>query len=148
MRHLFLLAALLAAAPAASAQSSTPAAAPAAPSLASAHYSAADTIRAVRHLFEHRTRGAGGYADAGGTILTAGAVAMALRTDSTAEGQRIDNNSDLMVGSALMGYGLFRAARFGRPRYEQVVGAYAQGEPLPAYVRRRLKPKYFRYRAF
>ncbi|GAB3826497.1 hypothetical protein [Hymenobacter jeollabukensis] len=146
MRRLFLLLALAAAASAARAQ--TPGSPAATPSLATAHYSAADTIRAVRHLFEHRIKGAVGYADAGSAVLTAGAVAMALRTDSTSEGQRIDSNRDMLVGSALMGYGVFRAVRFGRTRYEQVVTAYVQGEPLPPYVRRRLKPKYFRYRAF
>ncbi|MCC3156154.1 hypothetical protein LJ737_02840 [Hymenobacter sp. 15J16-1T3B] len=147
MRRLLLLATLAATASTAVAQTATPAA-PAAPSLATARYSAADTIRAVRHLFEHRIKGAPGYVDAGGTILTAGAVALALRTDSTAEGRRVESNQDMMVGSALMGYGIFRAVRFGRTRYEQVVSAYAQGEPLPPYVRRRLKPIYFRYRGF
>lgn len=144
MRHLFLLALLTGLAAAASAQ--TPATATS--SLASARYSQADTLRAVQHLFQRRIRGGLGMADAGSATLTKGAVAMAFRNDSTSEARRIESNQDMLFGTAVLSYGVFQARRFGRGRYEQIVAAYAQGEPLPEYVRRRLRPRYFRYRPF
>ncbi|OON71032.1 hypothetical protein B0919_03300 [Hymenobacter sp. CRA2] len=118
------------------------------PPLASLRYSAADTIRAVQHLFTRRLKGAAGYVGGGSATLSKAAVGMALRNDSTSQGQRIDTNQDVLGGGLMLGYGLWRTQRFGPERYAQIVAAYQQGEPLPGYVRRRLKTKYFRYRAF
>ncbi|GAA4372477.1 hypothetical protein [Hymenobacter koreensis] len=124
-----------------------PAAGPA-NTLATARYSPADTIRAVRNLFGLRSKGALGYTAAGSAVLAEAAVTTALRPPGTSTGQRIDTNRDWLFGSAMMGYGLLRTKRFGKHRGEQIIAAYEQGEPLPSYVRRRLKPKYFRYRPF
>lgn len=147
MRRLLLLASLAAGLSATQAQ--TPlllAAAPA--SLASVRYSAADTVRAVRHLFQHRNKGTAGTLGAGGAIVGQGATKLLVRADTTVAKHRHEAGPDILVGSALIGAGVLRTQRFGPERYAQVVTAYEQGQPLPDYVRRRLKPKYFRYREF
>lgn len=148
MRCLFLSALLVAGVSAAQAQ--TPASAPPATSasLASAHYSSADTVRAVRHLFQQRGRGAAGTVAAGGSLIGQGTSNLLQRSDTTLAKRRLEARQDVLAGSLVLGYGALRTQRFGPERYEQIVAAYEQGQPLPDYVRRRLKPKYFRYREF
>lgn len=145
MRCLFLFALLAIGATAAQAQTTSPAAPT---SLASAHYSAADTIRAVQHLFQHRSKGTAGTLSAGGAIVGQGTAKLLQRSDTTIAKHRHEAGPDIVVGSALIGAGVLRTQRFGPERYGQIMAAYEQGQPLPEYVRRRLKPKYFRYRGF
>ncbi|RTQ53378.1 hypothetical protein EJV47_01150 [Hymenobacter gummosus] len=124
-------------------QTTTP---PPLPPLSAARYSVEDTIRAIRHLFGQRSKGARGYTAAGSATLTEAALTTALRPAGTAPGQRIDDNQDYLAGGLMLGYGLARGRRFGPQQREQLIAAYTQGEPLPPYVRRRLKPRHFLYR--
>ncbi|RTQ47516.1 hypothetical protein EJV47_19045 [Hymenobacter gummosus] len=116
-------------------------------SLADARYSRADTLRAVGHLFAKRTKGAVGYTSAGASIVSASLFrpkpdewVPAIEKQSTRGGW--------LFGGAMLGYGAARLSRYGAERFEQITAAYEQGEPLPPYVRRQLKTKYFRYRPF
>lgn len=58
--------------------------------------------------------------------------------------QQQEANGDLVMGGLMAGYGLFRLSRFGPLQYQRVTEAYAQGTPLPPYLARRLKIKFFR----
>ncbi|WP_162910779.1 hypothetical protein [Hymenobacter oligotrophus] len=116
--------------------------------LNNARYSPADTLRAVRHLFQQRGKGGDGYLDGGSALVGQGIAGLLQPRDTTLADRRIEARQNVLFGGLMAGYGLFHTQRFGPGRYAQVAAAYAQGEPLPAYVRRRLKPKYFRYRSF
>lgn len=114
-------------------------------SLNPAHYTAADTLRAIRHLFLKRLKGAVNYMGTGGGLLIDAAVTTGLQSATGVEGQQTDINQDVFVGSALLGYGLFRFQRYSPTQYKLIVVSYANGQPLPPYIRRRLKRKFFRY---
>ncbi|UYZ58319.1 hypothetical protein [Hymenobacter latericus] len=144
MRYLLALPLLLSAAPALAQTAAVPPSGP----LSAARYSPADTLRAVRHLFQQRGKGGAGYLDGGSALVGQGTSGLLQPRDTVLADCRIEARQNVLAGGLMMGYGLFRTQRFGPERYEQVAAAYAQGEPLPAYVRRRLKPKYFRYRSF
>lgn len=118
----------------------------AAPMLANApRYSMEDTMRAVQHLFMRRTRGAEGWASSGGGLVANAALRKAVLRRRSPEWRRQQDNGDLLIGGLMLGYGLWKMARFGPEQCETVLVAYEQGQPLPEYVRRRLKPRFFRY---
>ncbi|MDU0370293.1 hypothetical protein ACFPAF_07820 [Hymenobacter endophyticus] len=120
--------------------------------LSTARYDRSDTLRAVQHLFMQRSKATRGWLQAG-VGLTAAAVTE--KTVLTASGVRKidkryyqsrqqDANGNLMMGTLMTGYGVFRLSRFGPQQYQRVVEAYAQDGSLPRYLTHRLKPKYFR----
>ncbi|TLM93005.1 hypothetical protein [Hymenobacter jeollabukensis] len=49
----------------------------------------------------------------------------------------------LLSGSVGAVLGLSRMVRFSARHRDEVLAAYQQGEPLPRYVRRRLRPEHF-----
>ena len=113
--------------------------------LSTLRYSREDTVRAVRHLFGQREQDATGYAAGGGALLGKGATATAQHASNAPQMGGANGASDWVGGSMMMAYGLFRLKRFGPKECEQVIVAYQQGEPLPGFVRRRLKTKHFSY---
>ncbi|WP_156109411.1 hypothetical protein [Hymenobacter sp. APR13] len=134
------------------ASSSSAAAAVAHSGLSTARYDRSDTLRAVQHLFVQRSRATRGWLQTGAGLMTTAAVektALALsaakKTDKQSyQAQQQEANGDLLLGGLMAGYGLFRLSRFGPQQYQRVTEAYAQGQPLPSYLARRLKTKYFR----
>lgn len=120
--------------------------------LSTARYDRSDTLRAVQHLFVQRSRATRGWLQTGAGLMTTAAVektALALsgakKTDKQSyQAQQQEANGDLLLGGLMAGYGLFRLSRFGPHQYQRVTEAYAQGAPLPSYLARRLKTKYFR----
>lgn len=120
--------------------------------LSSARYDRADTLRAVRHLFMQRSGATFGLLQAGtNMVATAAAEKTALATSGIKkvdkqyyQDQQQEANGDLVVGGLMAGYGLLRLSRFGPRQYQRVTEAYAQGAPLPSYLTRRLKTKFFR----
>ncbi|MBC6606868.1 hypothetical protein H8B13_08560 [Hymenobacter sp. BT188] len=107
--------------------------------------SQADTVRAVRHLFQrHRT---------GGWIWTGIGGAFALRIVSVAASSGATDGfssspSGTLVGVAVLGgipgaVGVGKLTRFSKAKEEQTISLYEQSNTLPPYVRKRLKRKHF-----
>ncbi|WP_019949371.1 hypothetical protein [Hymenobacter aerophilus] len=132
----------------------TAAVAAALPSLSTLRYDRTDTLRAVQHLFMQRSKAMRAWLEGGAAIMATGAVKKTMVATSSKtkreEGSAYYNdleqnaNGDLLVGGMMAGYGAFRYTRFGPRQYQRVVAAYQQGEPLPPYLQRKLKTKYFR----
>ena len=122
--------------------------------LSTARYDRSDTLRAVQHLFMQRSKAMRGWLESGTTILLEGAVkkvVVAAQPTNQPEYKKdyyedLDQqaNQDIVVGTLMTGYGLFRLSRFGPRQYQRVMLAYQEGQPLPPYLARRLKTKYFR----
>lgn len=123
------------------------------PSLSTLRYGRSDTLRAVKHLFMRRSKKIESWLEGGTAIMATGVVKKTVvATKSKAE--RRDNlyyedlnesgNEDLVVGALMTGYGVFLDTRFGPQQYQRVVAAYQEGQPLPPYLHRKLKTKYFR----
>ncbi|MBT9392505.1 hypothetical protein KLP40_04955 [Hymenobacter sp. NST-14] len=145
--------------PAATAQTLAlvPAAAPATAlpaDLSTLRYDRTDTLRAVQHLFMQRSKATRGWLQAGTGILLDGTVkkvVVAAQPPNQPDYKKdyyenLDQQAsqDILVGTVMTGYGLFRLSRFGPRQYQRVVLAYQEGQPLPPYLTRRLKVKYFR----
>lgn len=124
--------------------------------LSTARYDRADTLRAIMHLFVQRSKATRGWLQMGtSTVATAAVEKAALAASgvkkwdkSFYEARQQEANGDLLIGGLATTYGLFRLSRFGPQQYQRVTEAYEQGAPLPAYLTRKLKTKYFRYRPF
>jgi hypothetical protein len=120
--------------------------------LSAARYDHSDTLRAVQHLFMQRSKATRGWLQAGGSIMAMAAVKKTALTVSGVkkfdkqyyQEQQQETNGDLVLGGLMAGYGFFRLSRFGPLQYRRVTEAYMQGQPLPSYLTRRLKTKYFR----
>ena len=123
--------------------------------LSTLRYDHTDTLRAVQHLFMQRSKATRGWLQAGTGILLDGAVKKVVVKASKLKKQpeyvqdyyvdlNQQSNQDMVVGTLMTGYGLFRLSRFGPHQYQRVVLAYQEGQPLPPYLTRRLKTKYFR----
>ncbi|MBT2558338.1 hypothetical protein J7E24_11125 [Hymenobacter sp. ISL-91] len=131
-------------------------AAPAAvlPSLSTLRYDRTDTLRAVQHLFMRRSKAVRSWLEGGTAIMATGAVKKTIvatsskkeRQEHSAHYHDLEQsaNQDLLVGGMMTGYGIFLNARFGPRQYQRVVAAYQEGQPLPPYLNRKLKTKYFR----
>lgn len=114
--------------------------------------SRSDSVLAVQRLFQRRRKS--------GKILTIGAVPVALGAAFAGGMISVYNEyyragppspfvSGIAGGVILSGLlpgiiGIPQLIRFRKTREKAIVSAYEQGSLLPAYVRRRLKPKYFR----
>jgi hypothetical protein len=114
--------------------------------------SRSDSVLAVQRLFKSRRKS--------GKVLTIGAVPIALGAVFAGAMISVYNEyyrpgppspfvEGIAGGVALAGLlpgiiGIPRLIRYRKTREKAVVSAYEQGSPLPVYVRRRLKPKYFR----
>ena len=125
------------------------------PSLSTLRYARTDTLRALQHLFMQRSKATRGWLQAGTAILLEGTVKKVVVKTSELKKQPeyvqdyyedLDQQAsqDIVVGAMMTGYGIFRLSRFGPRQYQRVVAAYQQGEPLPPYLQRKLKTKYFR----
>jgi hypothetical protein len=120
--------------------------------LSTAHYDRSDTLRAVRHLFMQRSKATRGWLQAGVGLAATAVVEKGMLATTSLKAQdkpyyqsrQQEANSTIVMGSLMTGYGLLRLSRFGPQQYQRVLNAYRQGEPLPRYLSRRLKPKYFR----
>lgn len=107
-------------------------------------YAREDTVYAVRRLFKSQDvqstqrlalwlGGVSGVAV--GAFLPAPFGNPGLKTSTIATGA--------VVAGTMSGLALGRMLRFRPARRDQVLAAYEQGEPLPRYVRRRLRSEHF-----
>lgn len=104
-----------------------------------------DTVRAVRLLFAgHDARSTTGLAVGIGGLgaLGVGALLPAPIGSPTLKGSTVVTGA--LAASIGAGLALRRMLRFSPRHRDQVLAAYQQGEPLPRYVRRRLRPEHFR----
>ncbi|RFP66520.1 hypothetical protein D0N36_04005 [Hymenobacter lapidiphilus] len=124
------------------------------PDLSTLRYDRTDTLRAVQHLFMRRSKAMRSWLEGGTALMATGAVKKTLAVTRSKKERREHEahyhdleqsaNQDLLIGTLMAGYGAFRYARFGPERYQRVVAAYQEGQPLPPYLNRKLKTKYFR----
>jgi hypothetical protein len=131
---------LLSAAPDSVAQSSL-----AGLSLTATRPSRLDTVLAVRRLFKAKDAGSTEMLGSGLLLVVGtGIAAFAPPTVVGSLGSTQAPAVGLLSSGISIGVGLVRSMRYRNKRRDEVLAAYEQGEPLPTYVRRRLKPKYFR----
>jgi hypothetical protein len=114
-------------------------------------YTKMDTIRAVQRLFDQKRMG-GRIATAVGipVALVGGVVGLFGSTFSALITLGQTKNSILSttllgssVGLAPTGIGIGRLIRYSRRREDILLDAYESGDPLPAFIRRKLRPGYF-----
>lgn len=114
-----------------------------------------DTIRAVHRLFQARRQGAAANTWIGVALVGSGiALVRAFSALATlpAGGQVDNGNGHLTLatlkisvpGLALISLGLAKGVRFSERKEANLIAAYQQNQSLPASVRRRLRPAYFR----
>ncbi|WP_310391442.1 hypothetical protein [Hymenobacter sp.] len=88
-----------------------------------------DTAFAVHKLFVQRRRGADG-------LLTSGAT---MASSTTVEGAV----SGMVAGAVPAAVGLGKAVRYSAQREADILSSFANGWPIPADVRRKLRRKHF-----
>lgn len=120
--------------------------------LNAARYDRSDTLRAVQHLFMQRSKATRAWLETGVSFMASAAVEKTVLATSGIK--KVDKgyyrtrqqeaDQDLVFGTLMASYGLFRLSRFGPQQYQRVMDAYAQGTALPHYLTRRLKPRFFR----
>ena len=96
-----------------------------------------DSAYAVHQLFRKHRRAA--EAD-----LAFGAVGVAALVYGSTHKQPGWFGPNALIGLVSTALGLRQALRYGEDRESFILRQYEQGWPLPAEVRRRLRPKYFR----
>ncbi|KUG09337.1 hypothetical protein [Solirubrum puertoriconensis] len=107
-----------------------------------------DTIMAVMKLFSRRRGGGAGWVASAGLVTLRGYVASRNANTTTINGVVVEQSDAdvtpvLLVGGAVAAYGVSKLVRFSNGRLDEVLDAYNQGQPLPQWVQRRLKPKFF-----
>jgi hypothetical protein len=104
-----------------------------------------DTAHAVRRLFDRRDAAATAQLARSLGVLSGVGIASLLPVSLGSGGLKQGLvGTGLLAGGVGIGVSLPRMLRFSRKHRDEVVAAYLQGEPLPAYVRRRLRPEHFR----
>ena len=98
-----------------------------------------DSAFAVHQLFKKHRHAAEG-------ALATGAASIVGMISSSARGERELVGVNALVTVVATVVGLRQALRYGSDREQLIVRQYEQGWALPAEVRQRLKPKYFRAR--
>ena len=96
-----------------------------------------DSAFAVHQLFKKHRHAAEG-------ALGTGAASIVGIVSSSARGERELLGVNALVTLVSTVVGLRQALRYGSDREQLIVRQYEQGWMLPAEIRRRLKPKYFR----
>ncbi|NVO85948.1 hypothetical protein [Hymenobacter terrestris] len=105
-----------------------------------------DTAQALINLYGRRQGGGVSWitssalaalriATAGGSTIGSGPYAVQQEGPGVGEA--------LLVAIPFMGYGISKLVRFGNSNLEKTLTSYAAGQPLPAGVRCRLKPRFF-----
>lgn len=98
-----------------------------------------DTVFAVHKLFQQKRRSGASWASAG--TSAAFDHSLGYRAGSSTR----DNVAQATVfGGVPLAVGLLQYGRFSPERETQVLAAYAQGQPLPPDIRRRLRRRHFR----
>ena len=93
------------------------------------HSQGRDTAFAVHKLFVQRRHGSDGL------LATAGEMAASNTLAGTVRG--------VVAGAAPAAVGLNQSARFSVQREAEILSSYANGWPIPADVRRKLRRKHF-----
>lgn len=91
-----------------------------------------DTAQAIISLYATR--------QAGGATWITSALLASLRIATTAPN---NGGAAFLVSSPIIAYGVAKIAHYGNRRLEGVLTSYAQGQPLPRSLRRKLKPRFF-----
>ncbi|SFQ58286.1 hypothetical protein [Hymenobacter arizonensis] len=117
------------------------------PATAQTKYSRADTVRAVRALFEERRASASSLATAGGITIglaAAATVAGAAASDDLSGAAVYMSAIGLgAVGVPLLLVGKSRQKEVTPEREGAAIGAYEQGQPLPSAISSRLRRRHF-----
>lgn len=108
-----------------------------------------DTAQAIITLYSRRQAGGVGWVI--GAILSAVRIGTASSGTTTSYGGYSPGNSDgssnlgaaFLIATPLMAYGVGKVLHYSNGHLEQVLTAYAAGQPLPRSLRRKLKPRFF-----
>jgi hypothetical protein len=95
---------------------------------------ATDSVQAVRNLFRKRRNGGTAYTGAGGLILATGVLAGPFSLEPAAS---------VAISVPFLAVGIGKLVRFGHKKENQIIKDYQAGKPLPAAVRKRLRPELF-----
>ncbi|AYA37373.1 hypothetical protein D3Y59_10110 [Hymenobacter oligotrophus] len=96
-----------------------------------------DSVQAVQTLFRKRRNGGTVFTAIGSLVLLRGVLA-----SGDASGVAVSG----AVAAPFLAVGIGKLARFGSKKEDAYIKQYQQGKPLPAYIRKRLRPEYFRAR--
>ncbi|UYZ57666.1 hypothetical protein [Hymenobacter latericus] len=94
-----------------------------------------DSVQAVQTLFRKRRNGGTVFTAVGSLVLLRGVLASSGADGVAASG---------VLAAPFLAVGIGKLARFGSKKEEFYIKQYQQGKPLPAHIRRRLRPEYFR----
>lgn len=106
------------------------------PTLTTPTLAAADSTQAVQRLFKSRRTGSTILGFPGGYMLGYGLVSTARGVDGAP--------TTLAIGAVLSGISISKGARFNKVKEAEIIRAYQDGKPLPAYVRNRIKKKHLK----
>lgn len=108
-----------------------------------------DTAQAIINLYGRRQ--AGGVSWMIGALLSAVRIGTASGGGSSnygGYGSSLDNSSNVgaafLVATPLIAYGAGKLVHYSNSHLNQVLTAYAAGQPLPRSLRRKLKPRFFK----
>lgn len=107
-----------------------------------------DTAQAIITLYSRRQAGGVGWMI--GATLSAVRIGSASSGTTTNYGGYSAGNSDgsnvgvaFLAATPFMAYGVGKVLHYSNGHLEQVLTAYAAGQPLPHSLRRKLKPRFF-----
>ncbi|WP_461137698.1 hypothetical protein [Spirosoma pomorum] len=114
-----------------------------------------DTIRAIQRLFDYKRTGGRIYTAIGVPAAIGGAAAgfvgSALMVAITLGKNKNSILPITLLGGAIgltpTGVGIGRLIRYSRRREDVLIDAYESGVPLPGFVRRKLRDRYFEFTA-
>ncbi|GAA4371796.1 hypothetical protein GCM10023186_00660 [Hymenobacter koreensis] len=113
-----------------------------------ARYGQKDTAVAIINLFAKRQGGGAAWLVTSGIATVRGYAASRGANQRSINGVVVDESDAnpapvFIIGGLAAGYGVSKLVRFSNGRLEETLTSYAAGKPLPTWVRRRLKPKFF-----
>lgn len=111
-----------------------------------------DTVQAIHYLFENRRRGGRLFTGMGGLGVISIGLTLAMPTSNsspslyaiTAADKRLLAGVLAMETLSLLGVGISKVSRFSKAKEEALILQYQAGGAVPAAIRQRLRPKYFR----
>jgi hypothetical protein len=102
-----------------------------------------DTAFAMHKLFYEKRGSANDF-------MAAADSAMSTTTyvpQDASRGVKVDKKSDVLAGAAFMSVGMLKGARYSVENEAYALWLYAEGQPIPTNIRRKLRRKHFRVTA-
>lgn len=113
-------------------------------------YLSNDTAQAIITLYSRRQAGGASWVVAGvlsAVRLSIGAGSTGTTTSYGGYAPQQDNSTNVgaafLLATPFLAYGVGKTLHYSNGNLEQVLAAYAAGQPLPRSLRRKLKPRFF-----